>query len=178
MTIDRRKFLAAGGLCLTGGTPIARAFSTLLLRTDSSPGRTIYSLNQGWLWSRETSTGAHQRDFDDSVFAQVTLPHSNVFVPWHSFDQANYQFVSTYRRHFKLSSRHKGQRVFVDFEAAATASKVWLNGALIGECFGGATAVWVRTTNVPGELILTASHAHFGERKVTIQSRPAPVPDI
>jgi beta-galactosidase len=139
MIIDRRKFLATTGLCVAGGAPIARALSTLLSDPHSSPGRTVYPLNQGWLWSRDTSSGTHEHNFDDSAFTEVTLPHSNVFVPWHGIDQTSYQFTSTYRRHFKLDSRHKGQRVFVDFEAAATASKVWLNGTLLGEYLGGFT---------------------------------------
>lgn len=126
-------------MCLTGGASIARALTTLLPATTTSPGRAVYPLNQGWLWSRETQPGAHQRSFDDSAFTPVTLPHSNIFVPWHSIDQTSYQFVSMYRRHFTLPSRHKGQRVFVDFEAAATVSRVWLNDALQGEYFGGFT---------------------------------------
>lgn len=137
--IDRRKFIATAGLCLTSGTSIARAFSTLSPAQDNSPGRTIYPLNQGWLWSRETPSGAHEPNFDDSTFTPVGLPHSNVFVPWHGIDQTSYQFISTYRRHFTLPSEHKEQRVFVDFEGAATASRVWLNGILLGEYFGGFT---------------------------------------
>jgi len=47
---------------------------------------------------------------------------------------------------------------------------------LIGESLvtlsGGATAVWVKTTTVPGDVVLTARHTHFGDRKVTIRSRP------
>jgi len=137
--IDRRKFLTTAGLCLTSGSSIARAFSTLSPAQDNSSGRTIYPLNQGWLWSRETSSGAHEPSFDDSVFTPVGLPHSNVFVPWHGIDQTSYQFISTYRRHFTLASEHKDKRVFVDFEGAATASRVWLNGTLLGEYFGGFT---------------------------------------
>jgi beta-galactosidase len=137
--IDRRKFIAAGGLCLTSATSIAKAFTALSPAADSSPGRTIYPLNQGWLWSRETPSGAHEAGFDDSAFTPVGLPHSNVFVPWHGIDQTSYQFISTYRRHFTLPAEHKDKRVFVDFEGAATASQVWLNGTLLGEYFGGFT---------------------------------------
>src|SRR5580692_8233632 len=98
MMIDRRRFLATTGLCVAGGAPVARALSTLLPGPQSSPGRIVYPLNQGWLWSRESYPYAHQRDFDDSGFTRVTLPHSNVFVPWHDIDQTSYQFLSTYRR--------------------------------------------------------------------------------
>jgi beta-galactosidase len=137
--IDRRKFIAAGGLCLTSATSIARAFSMLSPAESSSPGRTIYPLNQGWLWFHGTPSGATEAAFDDSAFSPVGLPHSNVFVPWHGIDQTSYQFVSMYRRHFTLPPEHKNKRVFVDFEGAATASRVWLNGTLVGEYFGGFT---------------------------------------
>jgi hypothetical protein len=53
---------------------------------------------------------------------------------------------------------------------------------LLGESLvalsGGRTAVWVRASTIPGELVLTARHSHFGERKVTIQSRLGPGPGI
>jgi len=53
---------------------------------------------------------------------------------------------------------------------------------LVGEnlvaLHGGATAVWVRANTVPGEIVLTARHSQFGERKVTIRSRLAPEPSI
>jgi beta-galactosidase len=140
MIIDRRRFLATSSMCVAGGaSSVAGALTMFLPSRSSSPARIVYPLNRGWLWSPETPFGAQERDFHDLAFTQVTLPHSNVFVPWHSIDQTSYQFISTYRRHFKLPSQHKGQRVFVDFEAAATASKVWLNGTLLGEYFGGFT---------------------------------------
>lgn len=140
MIIDRRRFLATSGMCVAGGaSSVAKALTMFLPGPSSSPARIVYPLNRGWLWSTETPLGAQERDFHDSAFTQVTLPHSNVFVPWHSIDQSSYQFVSTYRRHFKLPSQHNGRRVFVDFEGAATASKVWLNGTLLGEYFGSFT---------------------------------------
>jgi len=36
-------------------------------------------------------------------------------VPWHSFDEKDYMFVSVYRRHFKMPASVAGRRVFVDF---------------------------------------------------------------
>jgi len=138
--IRRRDFLKSTTLSLTAATPVAKAFAALL---PVSSSRTIYPLNQGWLWSRGTpqdgTRTAHDRAFDDASFTPVTLPHTNVFIPWHSIDQNSYQFVSTYRRHFTLPAEHKSQRVFVDFEAAMTASRVFLNCVLVGEYFGGYT---------------------------------------
>jgi beta-galactosidase len=69
----------------------------------------------------------------------VVIPHTNIRLPWHSFDEKSYEFVSSYRRHFKLPAQARGKRVFVDFEGVMTASTVWLNGTCLGEYKGGYT---------------------------------------
>jgi beta-galactosidase len=67
------------------------------------------------------------------------LPHANIVTPWHNFDDKDYEFVSTYRRHFRLPPSAAGKRVFVDFEGAMTATTVWINGVRLGEYKGGYT---------------------------------------
>jgi beta-galactosidase len=62
-----------------------------------------------------------------------------VLLPWHSFDDKDYEFVSTYRRGFKTPSDLESKRVFVDFEGAMTASTIWINGVSLGEYKGGFT---------------------------------------
>ena len=79
------------------------------------------------------------KDFDDSGFERVVIPHSNTHLPWHSFDNKEYEFVSVYRRHFKVPQEARGRHVFVDFEGVMTASTVWLNGTRLGEYKGGYT---------------------------------------
>jgi beta-galactosidase len=90
----------------------------------------------------------------------VVLPHSNLHAPWHSFDDKDYEFVSTYRRRFRLPASAQGRRVFVDFEGAMTASTVWINGVSLGEYKGGYT---------PFSFELTP-HLHFdGENVLCVQ---------
>ena len=138
--IDRRTFLSMSGMYAAGSSTLLRSVSAAGMdETAASLPRKVYSLNRQWLWNSEVVSGAEQAAFNDGVFAHVTLPHSNVFVPWHSFDQKLYQFTSVYRRHFRLPVEDKGKRIFIDFEGAATASKVWLNGMLLGEYSGGFT---------------------------------------
>jgi beta-galactosidase len=60
-------------------------------------------------------------------------------LPWHNFDDKDYEFISTYRRRFKYPAGAQGKRVFVDFEGAMTASTVWINGIALGEYKGGFT---------------------------------------
>lgn len=104
----------------------------------NSPTRSV-SMNRGWLYSPRPGENAHLKTLDDSSFERVVLPHTNVTLPWHSFDEKSYQFVSVYRRHFKVPSIARGKRVFVDFEGVMTASTVWINGEQLGEYKGGYT---------------------------------------
>lgn len=136
MTMNRRDFLKTSSACVAAGL----STSLYALPVDTArPAQRIYPLNANWLWHKSVPAGGYLRDFDDSKFEVVHLPHSNVLVPWHGIDQKSYQFVSLYRRHFTLSPEEKGRRVFVDFEGVMTASKVYLNGTLLGEYFGGFT---------------------------------------
>ena len=146
--MDRRDFLMTTG-SLVGATAFRSADVEASSRTDTgaaaaatSPagaGRWVLPLNRNWLYSRTRVDGAHEKNFDDSGFERVVLPHANIRLPWRSFDDKAYQFVSVYRRHFKLPPAARGRRVVVDFEGVMTASTVWLNGVRLGEYRGGFT---------------------------------------
>jgi len=95
--------------------------------------RSIIAFNHDWLFAaRELSYGA-----PDSDFTSVTLPHSNIILPMRNFDNQDYQFISTYRKHFTLPAARAGRRVFVDFEGAMTATTVLINGISLGDHDGG-----------------------------------------
>jgi beta-galactosidase len=96
-------------------------------------------MNRDWRYSRSAVPEARMKDFDDSGLERVVIPHSNTHLPWHSFDDKEYELVSVYRRHFKVPQEARGQHVFVDFEGVMTASTVWLNGIRLGEYKGGYT---------------------------------------
>ena len=139
--MDRRDFLKISGTALAGAT-VASSLSAAGLAAEPTPagkGRFVLPINRNWRYSPAATPAARARDFDDSHFARVTVPHTNLRVPWHSFDEKSYEFVSVYRRHFRLPASARRQRVFVDFEGVMTASTVWLNGVLLGEYKGGFT---------------------------------------
>ena len=102
-------------------------------------GRRVFPLNRSWLYGGEAVPGSADPDFDDSGFERVTVPHANRTLPWHGFDDEDYQFVSVYRRHFVLPAGLKGRRVFVDFEGVMAAATVTFNGEALGEHRGGYT---------------------------------------
>ena len=112
--MNRRDFI--------GTSLSALALSEQLLKAQPALRR-IFPLNRDWFFGDE----------------RVTLPHTNAILPWHSFDETKYQFVSHYHRPFRLPAGLKGKRVFVDFEGAMTASTVSINGHKFDEYKGGYT---------------------------------------
>lgn len=135
--MDRRDFIKTASTVLAAtALPGIQAHAA---EDRPASGRTNYPLNRNWRYSPRKVAGAERLDFDDSAFERVVLPHSNVRLPWHNFDDKEYEFVSTYRRRFKTPSSAHGKRVFADFEGAMTASTVWINGTLLGEYKGGYT---------------------------------------
>ncbi len=99
----------------------------------------VLPINRGWRYKAAQVAGAEAPGFDDSSFERVVVPHTNVRLPWHNFDDRLYEFISTYRRRFKYPQGAEGKRVFVDFEGVMTASTVWINGHPLGEYKGGFT---------------------------------------
>ena len=139
--MDRRDFLKTAGALVAGATVVSGVPPSSLADQASAKGqgRIVLPLNLNWRYSPTASPAAHTGDFADSHFTRITVPHTNLRVPWHSFDEKSYEFVSIYRRHFSLPAAACGRRVFVDFEGVMTASTVWLNGVLLGEYKGGFT---------------------------------------
>ena len=139
--MDRRRFLQQSGTLIAGVAlaPYARPETTPQATSTTASGRLVLPMNRNWRYSRTLVEGGHAKDFDDSAFERVVIPHTNVRLPWHGFDEKNYEFVSLYRRRFKLPPEAHGKRVFVDFEGAMTASTVWINGQRLGEYKGGYT---------------------------------------
>lgn len=100
--------------------------------------RRVFDLDRGWRYHRSASPRDGDPDLDDSTWERVTLPHANATVPWHGFDHLDYQYVSAYRRRFRLPA-DTAARVFADFDGAMTAAVVSCNGARLGEHRGGFT---------------------------------------
>jgi beta-galactosidase len=136
--MQRRDFLKTTGTLIAGAT-VARPGLSSDLKSSPATGRTILPINRNWRYSRTFTDAAVAPGFDDSSFERVVIPHTNVKLPWHSFDEKSYEFISVYRRHFKLPASARGQRVFVDFEGVMTASTVWINGTRLGDYRGGFT---------------------------------------
>jgi beta-galactosidase len=139
--VIRRDFIKTTGalLATTALSNNSRAASPPAQASRIVEGRLTLPINRNWRFKRIFPQGAEAKAFDDSTWEQVAVPHTNIRLSWHSFDEKSYQFVSAYRRRFVLPSEARGRRVFADFEGVMTASTVWLNGELLGEYRGGYT---------------------------------------
>ncbi|WP_158945290.1 glycoside hydrolase family 2 protein [Granulicella sp. S190] len=137
--MNRRNFLTSTGAVLAAGTIAPVATSQAIAPVTTPGSRTILPINRGWRYSPKTSSEGHSPSFDDSSFTHVVVPHTNVRLPWHSFDEKTYEFISLYRRPLDIPASARGRRVFVDFEGVMTASTVYLNGTKLGEYRGGYT---------------------------------------
>jgi beta-galactosidase len=153
-TMDRRDFLKTTGTFLAAtALPGAKT-----LAEEPSAGRAVLSLNRGWRFHPSKVAGAQEPGFNDASFERVAIPHANKTLPWHSFDDKDYEFISTYRRRFRTPAVAKGKRVFLDFEGSMTASTVWINGTPLGEYKGGYTPFSFELTphlKPAGENVLT-----------------------
>jgi len=138
-TLSRRTFLLAGGAGLAG-LMLERNVGGQTAAGKIAPSlRRVFPINSRWLYSEKNLAGGTQPAFDDRNFARVTIPHTNRMLPWHSFDDREYQFVSLYRRHFRLPAVLRDLRIFVDFAGVMTAASVTINGQRLGEHRGGYT---------------------------------------
>jgi beta-galactosidase len=132
----RREFIKATSTVIAASAlPSAAIFAAV----QGTPARTILPINRKWRYHPSKVEGAHLPAFNDAAFEPVVIPHTNVTLPWHNFNDKDYEFISTYRRRFRYPSAARGKRVFVDFEGVMTASTVWINGVSLGEYKGGFT---------------------------------------
>ena len=138
--MDRRNFIKTTGTVIAGAPLAHHSFADPVGQPASgSSGRMILPINRNWRYNRSIVDGGHDKSFDDAAFERVVVPHTNIKLPWHSFDDKCYEFVSLYRRRFKLPPGGRGRHVFADFEGVMTASTVWINGVRLGEYKGGYT---------------------------------------
>jgi beta-galactosidase len=135
----------------------------------STASRRSYEMSRGWLFGGKAGAGCAAPDFDDSKWQPITLPHTNVSLPWHSFDEQAFQFLSAYRRHFKALPGWQGKRVFIDFAGAMTAAKVTLNGHAFEEYKGGYT---------PFSLEITKHIRHGADNVLAVELDSRERPDI
>ncbi|MGN1097359.1 MAG: glycoside hydrolase family 2 protein, partial [Clostridia bacterium] len=137
----KKIFKAAMGLIFSLG--LITAASSWEVKAMSNERETL-NFNTGWLYSPCDYSNAQLRQFDDSGFECVSVPHANTVLTAHKGNDfqkqiESYRFVSWYRRHFSLPQEYDGKRIIVEFQGVASAAEVYVNGKYVGSHRGAYT---------------------------------------
>lgn len=112
-------------------------FSTAGFFQIKDAGRDVYSMNPAWRFYKGAQPGAETTPFDDKDWTVVSLPHGIEYLPTEASGCVNYQGEAWYRKHFTPDASLKGRKLFLHFEAIMGKCKVFVNGKLLTEHFGG-----------------------------------------
>lgn len=122
-------------------------FSTAgFFQTDPTV-RKAANFNIGWRFFKGDAHGAKAVQFDDSQWELVNVPHGLEPLPLSASGGVNYQGPTWYRKHFKIKPSTQGRKVFIHFEAIMGKSKIWVNGKLVKERFGGFHPIHIDVTD-------------------------------
>ncbi|MCT4645838.1 MAG: beta galactosidase jelly roll domain-containing protein [Carboxylicivirga sp.] len=130
-------------------------------------GREVFDFNIGWRFIKGAAKDAPLSDFDDSNWQVVNCPHGLELISEEDSGSNNYQGEAWYRKHFVVPDNIAEKQLRLHFEGVMGKCKVWLNGELLGENYGGylpfsvnlsakvkagaenVLAVWVDNSNDP-----------------------------
>jgi beta-galactosidase len=136
-------------LAIRGQYSNARALSaTPPFQVPASP-RIIYNFNSGWKFVFGDNPTADQPGFDDSSWANVSLPHTwnetdtyRAYITHGGGDRGEKMLgIGWYRKHFKLPANATGKKIFLQFDGMRQAGFFYLNGKPIGKYENGITTV-------------------------------------
>ena len=113
-------------------------------------------MNPAWRFYKGKIEGAEQKNFDDKKWDIVSLPNGIEYLPVEASGCINYQGEIWYRKHFTPDEAWKNKQLFLHFEAIMGKSKIWVNGKLLKEHFGGFLPV----------IVDVSSALNFGEDNV------------
>ena len=123
-------------------------FSTAGFFRLPDTGRDVYSMNPAWRFHKGAVEGAETKEFNDKDWTVVSLPDGIEYLPTEASGCINYQGEVWYRKHFTPDAALKGKKLFLHFEAIMGKSKVFVNGKLLTEHFGGYLPVIADVTDV------------------------------
>ena len=133
------------------------SYSTAGFYVLPETGRNVYSMNPAWRFHKGNAEGAERTDFNDKDWEIVSLPDGIEYLPTEASGCVNYQGEVWYRKHFTPVDEWKNKKLFLHFEAIMGKSKIWINGHLVNEHFGGYLPVIADVT----------AYVDFGKDKTT-----------
>lgn len=130
----KRTFLFVAILCAMTHVAIAQSdVSVAGLFPIDDQGREVWNFNPDWLFHLGDAEGAEAIVFDDSDWETVSVPHGVKLEPAEASGCRNYQGVAWYRKHFIVPA----DRSELYFEAIMGKQKIYVNGQLAAEHYGG-----------------------------------------
>ena len=105
-----------------------------------------YYLNDQWQFSEEYSHEMTKQTYDDSQMKEVRIPHTCKELPYHYFDENEYQMISGYRKKITVPKDWCGKTLLLTFEGVAHDCEVFVNGVNAGAHHCGYTAFTIDIT--------------------------------
>ena len=102
--------------------------------------REIIEFNESWKFFKGDPADAHLRDYSDTGWETVQLPHT-----WNNIDGQDggddyYRGIGWYRKTTTFIAEDSTKKIFIRFGSANLLTTLYLNGILIGEHTGGYSA--------------------------------------
>ena len=82
--------------------------------------RIIIPVNHHWKYTDSFDEKYLSPDYDDKDFKRITIPHTNIELPYNYFDEKRFQFVSCYRNTIELDDTYRGKNILLDFDGVMT----------------------------------------------------------
>ncbi len=87
------------------------------------------SLNEGWSFYPDITDYLSIRNRLDKMDKEVVdIPHTVRMLPYHYFNEEEYQFKSLYRKEVFIDERFNDKAIFLKFEGVANMAIVYING--------------------------------------------------
>lgn len=123
----------------------ARANSEIVSTINNESQRTI-SFNDDWKFNLGDVAGAKEKDFDDSEWRKLTLPHDwSIELDFNKDSKATHEGgyldggTGWYRKSFVLPKEMEGKKISINFGGVYMDSYVYVNGKQIGNNPSGYT---------------------------------------
>ena len=102
--------------------------------------KTRYYLNDNWKFCEEYSEEMIKMTYDDSAMAEARIPHTCKELPYHYFDESEYQMLCGYRKKVMIPQEWQGKVILLTFEGVAHDCEVFINEKKAGEHHCGYTS--------------------------------------
>lgn len=136
------------GICLSVFAENRNSWSTAGFYELKNSGREVWHMNVAWRFYKGDLPEAWQINYPDSLWEVVSVPHGLEYLPEKASGCVNYQGIAWYRKHFSPPAELKGKKMFLYFEGIMGKSKIWVNGQLLTEHFGGYLPVVIDISGV------------------------------